>query len=87
MKQQVREIFNKVQRGIVISKMCDALLKLEKDSEEDEFWEVFLDHLRKSMILYKSEPSAEKIMQFVSVYATYQKRDKPEVCFLIILNV
>ena len=60
--------------------MCDALLKLEKDSEEDEFWEVFLNHLRKSMILYKSEPSAEKIMQFVSVYATYQKRDKPEVC-------
>lgn len=78
LKHQVREIFDKVQHGIIISKMCDALLKIEKDADADLFWEVFVDHLTKSMTFYKMEASAEKIMKFVSMYATNPKREKPE---------
>jgi len=74
----VRQVFNKAQDGIVVSKLCDSMYSYEENNTEEEFWESFLDHLRKAMIYYKAEPAVEKVMEFCAVYATFHKRSKTQ---------
>nr|XP_047138807.1 condensin complex subunit 3 isoform X3 [Hydra vulgaris] len=72
----VRKVFNAAQDGIVASKLCEQMSELMVTSKEEEFWEAFLDHLKKTMIYYKPETVVEKIIEFCALFATYTSKKK-----------
>ncbi len=36
----------------------------------EEFWQQFLTHMQRSMIVYKREPAVERTIDFISKFAT-----------------
>lgn len=75
--QKVREIFYSAQDGdVVISKLSEQMASLQSESTESQFWDVFVQHVQKSIFYYKSEPAVERLMDFIANFATYSTRLK-----------
>jgi len=73
--QRVRHVFNSAQDGhVVMSRLCQEMADIHMSSVEGEFWEAFVHHVQKCIIHLKNEPAIERVIDFISHFATHSTR-------------